>query len=118
MMGWTWKYGWMVHWMHLLLLADLSIKPSYDLAFGQYLPGENGYNFMGSLDAVSFFDYALSAEQILDHLEHSADITSTPESDSGKNGNGSIPESGQGPDHQYQGTGCSSGTDYSSYYTI
>ena len=54
-------------------------KTSYNLAFGQYLPGENGYNFYGSLDAVSFFDYALSAGQILDHLEHGMEITSLPE---------------------------------------
>ena len=59
--------------------SGLINKTTYDLAFGQYLPGENGYNFMGSLDAVSVFDYALSAGQILDHLEHGTDITSTPE---------------------------------------
>ena len=59
--------------------SGLINKTSYNLAFGQYLPGENGYNFMGSLDALSIFDYALSAEQIMDHLEHSADIVSTPE---------------------------------------
>ncbi|HER08649.1 MAG TPA: T9SS type A sorting domain-containing protein [Bacteroides sp.] len=51
----------------------------YDLTFGQHLPGENGYNFMGSLDAVSIFDYALSAEQILYHMENSMDITTLPE---------------------------------------
>ncbi|MFH0758902.1 MAG: LamG-like jellyroll fold domain-containing protein [Bacteroidota bacterium] len=59
--------------------SGLINKTSFDLAFGQYLPGENGYNFNGSLDAVSFFDYAITAEQILDHLEHSTDITSAPE---------------------------------------
>jgi hypothetical protein len=59
--------------------SGLINKTSYNLAFGQYLPGENGYNFYGSLDAVSFFDYAISAEQILDHMEHSISITSTPE---------------------------------------
>jgi phage-related protein len=53
-------------------------RTSYNLAFGQHLPGVNGNNFKGSLDVVSFFDYALSEEQILDHMENSIDITALP----------------------------------------
>jgi hypothetical protein len=59
-------------------LNGLINKTTYDLVFGQYLPGENGYNFNGSLDAVSIYDYALSAEQIADHMEHSIEISSIP----------------------------------------
>ncbi len=54
-------------------------KTLYDLTFGQHLPGVNGNNFKGSLDAISFFDYALSEEQILDHMENSIDITALSE---------------------------------------
>ncbi|HDS07010.1 MAG TPA: T9SS type A sorting domain-containing protein, partial [Bacteroides sp.] len=60
--------------------SGLISQTLYDLTFGQHLPGENGYNFLGSLDAVSIFDYALSAEQILYHMENSMDITTMPES--------------------------------------
>jgi hypothetical protein len=51
---------------------------SYDLAFGQHLPGENGNNFRGSLDAVSFFDFALSEAQIMNHMENAINITVLP----------------------------------------
>lgn len=56
-------------------LTGLINTTSYDLAFGQHLPGVNGYNFKGGLDAVSIYDYALSEEQIIDHLENAIDIT-------------------------------------------
>jgi hypothetical protein len=61
--------------------SGLINKTLYNLAFGQHLPGINGNNFKGSLDAVSFFDYALSEEQILDHMENSIDITALLEID-------------------------------------
>lgn len=50
-------------------------KTAYDLAFGQNLPGENGYNFKGALDAVSIFDYALFPAQIKDHMENSINLS-------------------------------------------
>ncbi len=59
--------------------SGLINKTSYNLAFGQHLPGINGTNFNGSLDAASIFDYALSEEQILDHMENSIVITGLPE---------------------------------------
>ncbi len=59
--------------------SGLINKTTYNLAFGQHLPGLNGYNFNGSLDAVTIFDYAMTAEQILDHMEHSLGVTSAPE---------------------------------------
>ncbi|MCK5134937.1 MAG: T9SS type A sorting domain-containing protein [Bacteroidales bacterium] len=60
--------------------SGLINKTTYDLAFGQHLPGVNGYNFKGVLDAVSIFDYGLSPAQILDHLENSINL-SIPHSD-------------------------------------
>ena len=71
-------------WMDGTLDAFVSFsglinKTSYSLAFGQYLPGVNGYNFNGSLDAVTIFDYAMTAEQILDHMVNSLGVTSVPE---------------------------------------
>jgi hypothetical protein len=60
-------------------LSGLINKTSYDLVFGQHLPKDNTYNFNGTLDAVSIYDYALSEAQILDHMNHSIDITSVPE---------------------------------------
>ena len=47
---------------------------SYDLVFGQNLPGDNHYNFKGKLDAVSIFDYGLSPAQIKDHMENSIHV--------------------------------------------
>ena len=58
--------------------SGLISKTSYGLVFGQHLPGVNGNNFKGSLDAVSIFDYALSEEQILDNMENSINITALP----------------------------------------
>jgi hypothetical protein len=45
-------------------------KTTYDLSFGQYLPGVNDANFFGSLDELCIYDFAFSPEQILDHLEN------------------------------------------------
>ncbi|MBN2347801.1 MAG: T9SS type A sorting domain-containing protein [Bacteroidales bacterium] len=59
-------------------VGGLINKTSYDLVFGQHLPGVNGNNFKGTLDAVSFFDYALSEEQIIDRMENSINITALP----------------------------------------
>lgn len=47
----------------------------YKLVFGQNLPDQNGYNFNGSLDAVSIFNYALTEENILESFE----LTSKPD---------------------------------------
>jgi len=44
-------------------------KTNYKLVFGQNLPDQNGYNFNGSLDAVSIFNYALTEEKILESFE-------------------------------------------------
>lgn len=45
-------------------------KTTYDLAFGQNLPGDNNYNFKGALDAVSIFDFGLFPSQIKDLMEN------------------------------------------------
>ena len=50
--------------------SGLINKTTYDLVFGQNLPGINDYNFKGTLDAVSIFDFGLSPEQIQDHMEN------------------------------------------------
>ena len=49
-------------------------KTTFDLAFGQNLPGINDYNFKGALDAVSIFDYGLFPSQIKDHMENSINL--------------------------------------------
>ena len=49
-------------------------KTSYDLAMGQNLPGENGYNFKGAMSAFSIFDYGLFPEQIADHMDSSISL--------------------------------------------
>jgi hypothetical protein len=49
-------------------------KTTYDMAFGQNLPGINDYNFKGALDAVSIFDYGLFPSQIKDHMENSINL--------------------------------------------
>ncbi len=58
-------------------------KTSYDLAMGQNLPGENGYNFKGAMSALSIFDYGLFPEQIMDHMENSISLR-VPESEMGQ----------------------------------
>jgi hypothetical protein len=50
-------------------------KTAYDLVFGQNLPGVNGYNFKGALDAVSIFDYGLFPSQIKNHMENSINLS-------------------------------------------
>jgi hypothetical protein len=50
-------------------------KTTYDLAFGQNLPGVNDYNFKGALDAVSIFDYGLFPAQIKDHMENGINLS-------------------------------------------
>ncbi|MEN8227956.1 MAG: LamG-like jellyroll fold domain-containing protein [Bacteroidota bacterium] len=56
-------------------------KTSYDLAFGQNLPGENNYNFKGAMSALSIFDYGLLPDQIADHMENSISLK-VPDSES------------------------------------
>jgi hypothetical protein len=65
--------------------SGLIKKTSYDLAFGQNLPGENLYNFKGALDAVSIFDYGLFPSQVMEHMENSLSLGITgPEDMPGK----------------------------------
>jgi hypothetical protein len=50
-------------------------KTTFNLVFGQNLPGVNDYNFKGTLDAVSIFDYGLSPSQIKEHMENSVNLS-------------------------------------------
>jgi hypothetical protein len=46
---------------------DGKINPTtYDLIFGQSLPGQSGYDFNGILDNVKLFDYGISYEKVLE----------------------------------------------------
>lgn len=53
-------------------------KTSYDLVFGQHLPGENGFNFKGALDALSIYNFGLSEGLIYENMEDSIPVSVKP----------------------------------------